>query len=318
MAITINDLNAITKEYIRPTIVDNYFKAQVLLYRLKAKGEKLGGGTTLRVPVIFAPITSTGSFQGSDTWTAPSQDAISTQAQYQWKENRASLAVSNRDIALNGAENVADIFRMYTDTATMTLAETMSTQLQSDGTGNGGKDIDGLAATLSASSTYAVLDVASFPQWAAKIGTLANPGELTKFDMQAQFGSQTIGNEVPTVIVTTQLVFNKYMSLLTDNKRFVDTEQADGGFETLRFNNKPVVVDNHVAGTGAGTADSWMEFLNEKYLYLYTHKEFNFTIVPVPAQSTSLLHMQHVVWMGNLACSSRRLQGAIKTIDPGL
>ena len=320
MSLSIDQLNAVTTKYIQDYVADNYFQSQALLYHLKKKGVMLDGGTKITFPVVNTAFTSVGSFSGTDTWSAPSYEQVLTSAEFDWKEVRTSYAISQRDLLLNSSskQGIVNLAKAYAEVAKMTLIDQISTELQGDGTTNSSKVFTGLGATLSASSTYGGIAVADMTTWAAKIGTLTNAGELTLADMQRQWGTQTVGNDMPNLLLSNQSVFDKHVGLLDQNKRFVNTDVADGGFRSLTFNGAPHIVDNHVTGSGSGTADNWLEFLNTKWLTLYLHSMDNFVTVPVPIQTTSRTKFYHLFVTGNLTCNNRRMQGAIKTINPAL
>lgn len=319
MALSIDQLNAVTTKYVADYVADNYFQSQAFLYNLKKKGIMLDGGTKITFPVVNAPMTGVASFSGVDTWSAPSYEQVLTSAEFDWKEVRTSYAISQRDLLLNSNSKtgIVNLAKAYGEVAKMTLINEISGELQGDGTTNSSKVFTGLGATLSASSTYGGIAVADMATWAAKIGTLTNAGELTLDDMQRQWGTQTIGNDQPDLLLSNQGVFDKHVSLLQAQKRFTNTEVADGGFRSLTFNGAPHIVDNHVPGSGAGVnaADNWLEFLNMKWLKLYLHSMDNFVTVPVPIQTTSRTKFYHLFVTGNLTCNNRRMQGAIKTVN---
>lgn len=154
--------------------------------------------------------------------------------------------------------------------------------------------------------------------WVAKIPSLAVAGTLTKLEIQKLIGQTTIGADKPTVLVTRQSVFDKIWSLWEGQQRFEDGAMADAGFQSMRINGIPLVVDSHVTGSDGGSQNNWLEALNERYLFLLTHKDCNFKVVPIPPLKDQDVKMVRILWAGNLACSSRRMQGAIKTIDPAL
>jgi hypothetical protein len=210
--------------------------------------------------------------------------------------------------------NLLELKRMA---AERTLEDNLGTGVQGDNSANG-KDIDGLKLVLSDTSTYAGIAVADMATWKAKIRTLVAAGTLTKFELQKLIGEPTIGADKPTVLVTRQSVFDKTWSLWEGQQRFEDGKMADAGFQSIRVNGVPMVVDTHVTGSDGGSQDNWVEALNERYLYLFTHSDVNFKVVPIPAQRDQDVKMVRILWAGNLACSSRRMQGVIKTVDPNL
>lgn len=68
MALTLNQINAITQKKFLPKLYDNIFDSNVLLSEMK-KGNgyrKLDGGEKIVVPLEYAQLTAVGSYEGSD------------------------------------------------------------------------------------------------------------------------------------------------------------------------------------------------------------------------------------------------------------
>lgn len=322
MALTINNLDALTHRHIQKFIVDNVYNSQAFLMRLKKKGIAIRGGSSIQQPIMYAELSSGTSYNGSDTWSSPSVDeAQFTNAKFEWKEYVVPFAVSDRlaNIQNDGDEAAVDYMDAKINAATKRLTEILSLGLFSDGTGNSGNDITGLKALLSDSVTYGGLDVATFTTWKAKkLAALTNPGELIIADMVRLWGKATIGADVPTLILSNQDVWNKFNTLLEPQRRYVNTQQAEAGFPVVEFMAKPYMVDNHTEGSGDGTADNGLYFLNENYITLFVKKDREFNTVAVPAQINSANMYFRVHWAGNLACSDRRMHAFDRTINPAL
>ena len=123
--------------------------------------------------------------------------------------------------------------------------------------------------------------------------------------MTRAYSAATIDNDQPDLIVTTQPIFDAYESSLQANKRFAgDATLADAGFQTLRFKGATMVVDSH--------CDSGkMYFLNTKYLQFKVHSKRNFAMEDWRAQETADCLQSRIFWMGQLVCSSPRMQSAM-------
>ncbi len=317
MALSIGQLASFTQNYIVPKAVENVFGSNPLLYRLREKGIKYTGGLTYRQPLANVATTSSGAFKGFDLLSTAANDQF-TSAEFQLRQHYAHVTISGEEELKNsGKEAILDLMEMKRQMAEMTLEDNLGGGLQGDNTATG-KDIDGLALVLHATSTYGGIAVADFAKWAAKIPTLAVAGTLTKYEIQKLLGQCTIGSDKPSVLVTRQSVYDKIWSLWEGQQRFEDGAMADAGFQSMRISGTPLVVDSHITGTDGGTQDNWLQALNERYLFLLTHKDCNFKVVPIPPQKDQDVKMVRILWAGNLACSSRRMQGAIKTIDPAL
>lgn len=316
MTLSIGQLASFTQNYIVPKAVENIFGSNPLLYRLREKGIKYTGGLTYRMPLANASTSASGAFKGYDLLSTAANDQF-TSAEVALRQHYAHVTISGEEELKNtGKEAILDLMEMKRQMAEMTLEDNLGTDLQ--GSNTSGKTLDGLASVLVATGTYAGISQSDFSQWAASVRTLATAGTLTKLEIQKLIGSVTIGADKPTVLVTRQSVFDKIWSLWEGQQRFEDGAMADAGFQSMRINGIPLVVDSHVAGTDGTNQTNWLEALNERYLFLLTHKDCNFKVVPIPPQKDQDVKMVRILWAGNLACNSRRMQGVIKTIDPNL
>ena len=316
MALSIGQLASFTQNHIVPKAVDNVFNSNPLLFRLKEKGIKYTGGLTYRQPLGNVATSSAGAFRGFDLLATAANDNF-TSAEFELRQHYAHVTVSGAEELKNsGKEAILDLLEMKRQVAEMTLEHNLGTGIQ--GTNSSGKDLDGLGLALSASTTYGGIAVADMAEWIARVRTLATAGTLTKLELQKAVGAATIGADKPTVMVTRQSVYDKIWALWEGQQRFEDGKMADAGFQSMKVNGIPVVVDSHVSGTDGGNQDNWLELLNERYLFLLTHKDCDFKVVPIPAQKDQDVKMVRILWAGNLACSSRRMQCVIKTIDPNL
>lgn len=316
MALTIGQLASFTQNYIVPKAVENVFNSNPLLYRLREKGIKYTGGLEYRIPLAHTATTSAGAFEGYDLLPTAANDQF-TSAVINLRQHHGHVTISGREELLNsGKEAILDLMEMKRQMCEMTIEENLGTALQ--GSNTSGKDLDGLASVLVASGTYAGVAATDMATWVAKVPSLAVAGTLTKLEIQKLIGQCTIGADKPTVLVTRQSVFDKIWALWEGQQRFEDGAMADAGFQSMRINGIPLLVDSHVTGTDGTNQDNWLEALNERYLFLLTHKDCNFKVVPIPPQKDQDVKMVRILWAGNLACSSRRMQGAIKTIDPNL
>src|SRR3990167_8774531 len=316
MALTVSQLASITQELYIPKAVDNIFTSNATLFRLREKGIKYSGGRDIVQPIVYAAVTAAGAFEGYEVLGTTPNDVL-TAAVFNYRQHYAHISISGREELLNsGKEAILNLLEAKRMAAEMTLMDNLGTGIQ--GTNSTGKNIDGLQDVLLATGTYAGIAVTDFAGWIARIRTLAVAGTLTLVEMQKTFGLGTIGSDHPTVVISKQPVFDKYWSLLQPDQRFVDTKMASAGFQSLSFNGIPFVVDAHVKGTGGGTQDSCVEFLNERYLWLGMHKDANFKTVPIPPTKDQDAKMVRILWAGNLLCSRRDTQAVIKTVDPDL
>jgi hypothetical protein len=276
MALTYDQITAITEKKFIPKLVDNIFNAHVLLKRLKAKEKPQSGGDKVLVPVNYAKTSASGWYQG----------------------------VTRRDELRNmGDAAIINFVKSKVEIAEKTIRDKLSTGVYNVGTDS--KQIQGLRLLLSTSSTYGGINQSTYAWWAAQVDSSTTT--LTLAAMQAMYGDCGEGTDYPDLIVGDQDMFDRYHALLTPQQRFASEDEARGGFKSLLFNGTPVVVD-------ASCSSGDMMFLNLDYLDLYPHKDENFRLEPFTKPINQNVKVAKVFWMGVLAASNSRRFGLLDAI----
>lgn len=78
MALTYDQLSAITKKHYVPKLIDNIFDSDPWLQRMKKKDgyKKIGGGTSIMCPLSYALTTASGWYAGSETLSTTDNQQI--------------------------------------------------------------------------------------------------------------------------------------------------------------------------------------------------------------------------------------------------
>ena len=303
MALTYDQITAITEKKFIPKLVDNIFNANVLLKRLKAKEKPQSGGDKVLVPLNYAKTTASGWYQGSETLSTTDAEEI-TSAEFDWKQLYANIAVTRRDELRNmGDAAIINFVKSKVEIAEKTIRDKLSTGLYN--TGADSKQIQGLRLLLSTSNTYGGIAQGTYTWWAAQTDTTTTT--LTLAAMQAMYGDCGEGTDYPDLLVGDQNMFDRYHALLTPQQRFASEDEARGGFKSLMFNGAPVVVD-------ASAPSGDLMFLNMNYLDLYPHKDENFRLEPFVKPINQNVKVAKVYWMGVLAASNARRFGILDAI----
>ena len=317
MALSVSQLAAITHRLILPKAVDNIFASNPLLMRMKEKGRRYDSGRTIVQPIVYDDVNAVQEYEGAEVLSTEINDNI-TAAEFNWRQYSALFGVTGREEIINdGAKGILNLLKMKQKVTEVSLLNKLGTDLQ--GTNSTGKRIDGLGLMLDDTTTsYGGISSTDFSGWVATVHALAVAGTLTLFEMQKMFGAVTISGDHPTVIVTKQQVYDKIWSILQPDQRFIDAKMGEAGFGGLKFNGIPIVVDSHVSGSGYGTADNFLQMLNEAYLDLVTHSRINFKVAPIPQTKDQDMKLVRIFWAGNLVCSARRMHAVVETINPTL
>ena len=287
-----------------PKLTDNVFTARPLFYAL-TNGQtirRISGGNKIVVPIIHGKNTTTGSYSGTDTISTTAQTGISA-AEYAWKQYAATVTINGLEEAQNNGEaQIIDLLEGKIFQAQESIIEDMNTMLFADGTGNSSKDWNGLANIVDSTGTVGGIAQSSNAYWAST--ETAQGGAITTAAMATMYNSISVGNDQPTIIITTQDVYEDYEALLTDQIRYTDTDVADAGFQNLLFKGAPVTFDD------ACTTQT-MYFLNTKYLRLVGHQDVWFKPTPFVRPTNQDAVFSQILCYGNLTVSNRARQGKI-------
>lgn len=319
MALTYDEIQSLTNKYIWPKVIDNAYKSNALFTRLYKKKVMVDGGEFLSIPLLYDDNDAQGSYSGYDVLSTTPNEQI-TAATFQWKQLYSTLAFSGLEMIKNsGKFAVVNLLKSKRDNCVASLKYMIGTQVHSDGTGNGSKDVTGLQAVIAATGTSygGILDTdITSGLWLAKRDTSTTT--LTLAAMTKLYGQATEDSNMPDLGITSQAVLDKYETLLQPQQRFTSSVEVDGGFHGLKFKGIPIVADSKTPGSGGGTEDNYLYFLNTKYLFWYTHPERDFYSRPKIEIATQDAFVEQKLIAGNIACNNRRFQAVMTTIDPNL
>tara|TARA_R100001530_G_scaffold14867_2_gene13307 strand:+ start:3489 stop:4481 length:993 start_codon:yes stop_codon:yes gene_type:complete len=320
-----NNLSALTRDKYIPLLVDNIFESNVLTHRMLRKSKAAASGNKVLQPLEYAKAEAQGFYSGYDVMdTSPTETF--TDAVYNWKQAYATISISGKEEMLNdGAERVIDLLEAKVKNAEKSIKDLFGTTLY----GSQGDDTDkfvGLQKIIASGRSLGGIDTSSaYTWWDAQVKSLATSPAITYANLvddsnasyilkliREMYGSCTVDNDHPSLIVCSQVVFDAYEEVLTAQKRFGASSQslADAGFNNLLYRGTPIVVDDHVASAGGGH----MYFLNEKYLQFRHHRKRNFKFEGFQKPVNQDAAVAKILWLGALTCSNASRQGIIKNM----
>lgn len=294
----------------RPTLEDNVFTARPLVFWLKAKDKirLIDGGAKIVEPLLYAQNAAAGSYSMYDTLSLTASAGISA-AEYAWKQYAATIAIAGLEEAQNsGEEAIINLLEAKIQQAEETIAESFDQMFYLDGSGNTGKDWNGLAAIVAATDpsvgALGNIPVAGNTWWESFVNAKTAGTALAIKDMAHTYNTVSRGNDQPDFILTTQSLYESYEALLTPQLRFEDNSTADAGFQNLLYKRAPVMYDTY-------NQASTMYFLNSKYLKLAGHKDKWFTATPFKLAPNQDARYAQIICYGNLTCSNRQRLGSL-------
>lgn len=305
MALTYDQISAITQKKFIPKLVDNVFDSDPILQRAKKKGwyEKLDGGTQVVYPLAYAQTNASDWYSGADTLSTTDNDQM-TGAAYDWKQIYANISISRRDELMNsGDSQIINFVKQKTMLAEKTIIDKMGDGIYSSGTN--AKSISGLRVFLSTSNTVGGISQTTYSWWQAYVDSTTTT--LTLAALQTADTSLTINNEGPTVYMATRTNYNRYYGLLQPQQRFTDSETGKGGFSSLMFNGKPFIAGSKVPA-------NHVIALNEAYLHLAAHKDEDMRFEPFQKPVNQNVKVAKVYWMGVFASDNNRMHGKLSAL----
>ena len=291
----------------RSQLTDNVFTARPLTYTLMDKGRirMLNGGTKIVEPLIYGESTTVKSYSDYDSIALTPQTGISA-AEYDWKQYAASISISGIEEAKNNGEaEIINLLEAKIMQAEESMREGFNRMFFADGTGNGGKDWNGLGNLVESENSVGGINSASGQGndwWRSYEENTATA--LTLAQMATAYNTVSVGNDHPDAVLTTQTLFEKYESLLQPQLRYTDTKTADAGFQNLLFKSAPVMYDVHCT---AGV----VYFLNSKYITLVGHSGKWFEQTPFVRPENMDARYALIQCYGNLTIRNRAKQGKL-------
>lgn len=318
---TFTELSAITyKKYLKRKVWDNMSNHTALLNRIGKKGniKTLSGGTTIQVPLDYAENATYQRYSGYDTLNVAASEIISA-AEYDWKQVAIHVTASGREIRINkGPEAMANLVSARLKNAMRTAYNNFSSDMYSDGTAT--NQINGLQTLVDSVGTDTVggIDANTHTFWrnkSQKADDLIQGGSLTTSNTAGVMEEFFLGlwlaltrnNDKPDLILLDDTYFEYYENGLVGIKRYTQSEEAQGGFISLKYKTADVVYDS----SDAGIPDKTGYMLNTDYIGIRSHPDANWTEVPEKTSINQDAVVMPIIWMGNMWTSNRALQGTL-------
>lgn len=304
MALTYDQISAITEKKFIPKMVDNIFDSNPLLQRAKSKFyTSVSGGTSILQPLNYAQLSNVAWYSGADTFDTTDNDT-GTAAEYQWKQIKGTISILGLDELKNSGDQAKlDHVKQKTEIAEKSVQDAMGIGLYSASTN--AKSIIGLGTVIGTANTVGGISQSTYSWWQAQVDSSTTVTAMAP--IQVIFNRCAVGNDSPTVGMTTRAIYNFYYGLLQPQQRFTDGETGKGGFSSLMFNGIPMIVDSHCPSSN-------LMLLNEKYLNLYYHPKENFRFEPFQKPINQNVRVAHVLWAGAFGSSNNRMHGKLSAL----
>jgi len=330
VAIGQNTITSIARHFILPTITDNVYKSNIILWRLLKNNKRIvRGGTQIEVPLMWQRFGTGGAYTGFDVFTPAVPDTVRN-AVFDWKQYEVTWGVDGLTlIKADSPEAIANYLVLMSQTTYMEMAENLATGLFL-GTAlgpKGTKELDGLADIYSATNTYGGISRSANAWWQPYIQGGSGASVSMSFPLlQTMFSGPTVGGQHPTLFFSRQDQYNRYAALNAGTAGYSvqynrqpeghDELLASAGFTNLLWNNVPWVVDSHVpdattinASATAGT--SLVYALNENVMTWVVTPRADFYVEPFQKPPLQDAMVSSLLFAGDLAVMNSALQGVV-------
>lgn len=305
------------------TVADNVSKHNALFRRLTKKGKiRLeDGGLSIVMPLEYAPNSTYQRYSGFDALNINAVDVL-TAAEFPWRQVAVNVAASGLELRVNmGESRIINFTKAKIRNAMNSFKNGMSADIYSDGTA--ANQINGLQALISDTGTGTVgqINAATFPFWQNPVQSAATPlqggsaltvGPSTiESLMLALYIKLTRGEDQPDLIVFSDDYYTFFEQSQTSLKRYSSesgSEDGDAGFVSLKYKKADVFFDS-----SGGIPAQHGYFQNTDFLEVVAHRDANMTVMDELRSVNQDAVVIPVLWMGNLACSARFLQGVMKS-----
>ena len=315
----LDDIYTTTWRLQRKVAIDQILTKNALWFWLtkKNKVRHEEGGKFLVVPLKYGRNTTFKMMSLGGTISLVRDEKL-TDAVYDWKYGAVSVVQYWVETLKNrGRAKIIDIMKTEMEAAKDEMAINFEEQLFGDGTGSGGKDIEGLDNLVADAATGSRGTVAGIPSGTKKWW------ENQAIDMSGEPASAWLdkrtrtmlnncsygqGQEEPDLLVTGQTVFEYVEDNTLEEHYITNKTLGDAQFENIQFKGRPLV--------WSGKCPAGLLYtLNTKYLELIIDPAANFTMTDwktIPNQVND--RAAQIAVALNFICTNRNRQGVIYNI----
>lgn len=323
---SITDIIATTIQSRSGELADNVMANNPLLARLKQRGNvrPFSGGNVILEEIMYNDSTTnnTNSYSGFEVLNIAPNSPISA-AQFAITQYASAVTMSGLEMLQNsGKEQIIDLLEGRIRVAEAQLMNRIDGDMYLDGTGNGGKNITGLAAAVPdapTSGTYGGIDRSVWSFWQSQKysgttdgGSAVSASNIINY-MTALALKLVRGNDKADLIVADNSYYSLYVNALQAIQRVTSENEAGSGFASLKFYGGGTSADVVLGGgIGAHATSAHMWFLNTKYIFFRPHKDRNF--VPIGGERQAVNQdaiVKLIGWAGNMTTSGSQFNGVL-------
>ena len=323
---SVSDIIATTIQSRSGKLADNVTNNNAVLDRLRKRGNvrPFSGGNVILEEIMYndSNTNNTNSYSGYETLNISPNSPISA-AQFSIAQYASAVTISGLEMLQNSSkEAIIDLLEGRVQVAEAQLMNRIQGDIYLNGTGNGGKNLTGLAAAVAdspATGTYGGINRATWSFWRNQSfsGVTDGGAAVSAANIQSYMTQLAIklvrGNDKADLIVADNNYYSLYVNSLQAIQRVTSAEEGAAGFASLKFYGGGTSADV-VLGGGIGNQEpaNHMYFLNTNYIFFRPHADRNFTPIGGERQSVNQDAVVKLIgWAGNLTSSGPQFSGVL-------
>ena len=313
------------------TFTDNVFSRRVLAFWLKSKNrvKMKDGGTKIVQQVHLEKAPGAGSYTRGDGLTYD-QFALGTAAEYGWKRVKAPIAIDRLDENMNSGKNaMIDMLEERTMLAEESLTEALNTMWFADGSGNSGKDWNGLGLLIGDHSdpitSVGGIDCAGSTlgadKWRSHIlraagafgvagaggaaGSAKTANGINR--LRTAINTTTYGSDKVDLILMSQLLYEAFEAELDAKILLRNEKLIDAGFESFKYKGVTISFDEMIPlGASYSNTAELVYGINSKHLQLAGLSKTWFKADPFQVIQGTDIRGTNIRAYGNMVTDNRR------------
>ena len=323
---TVSDIIATTIQSRSGKLADNVTLNNAVLDRLRKRGNvrPFSGGNVILEEIMYndTNTNNTNSYSGYETLNIAPNSPISA-AQFPIAQYASAVTISGLEMLQNSSkEAIIDLLEGRVQVAEGQLLNRIQTDIYGDGTGNGGKNLTGLAAAVADSPStgvYGGINRATWSFWRnqAFSGVTNGGAAVSAANIQSYMTQLAIklvrGQDKADLIVADNNYYSLYVNSLQAIQRVTSVDEGAAGFASLKFYGGGTSADVVLGGgIGSQATANHMWFLNTNYIYFRPHTDRNFAPIGGERQSVNQDAVVKLIgWAGNMTSSGPQFSGVL-------
>lgn len=310
-------------------LADNVSTNNALLMRLRRRGKvkPVSGGRTIVQELEYAENGTYQRYSGYEVLNVSPSDVI-TAAEFNYAQGAVAISISGLEQLQNSGENqLIDLLESRMGNAERTLVNSVASDIYSDGTASGGKQIGGLDLIIDPTPATGTVGGISAVDWSfwrnvAFDATTDGGAAVTSANIQSYMNQVYVqlvrGADRPDLIVADNTYYRNFLESLQAIQRVAADDMAQAGFQSIKYMNSDVVLDGGYGNTSMAaqnlqsSSTGIMYFCNTNYLFWRPHRDRNFGPIGDERFAVNQDAMVKLIgFAGNMTCSNRFLQGVI-------